>query len=1354
MKTTPHFSMHFSGILLVLALTACAKPPAETPDSATASAEVENSDAPPPSVRFEITTATVDPMGHPVMAEGANGVTEFRLLPGREVKTTRQAAVHIDNGASVLLDADSALRVDADMTAHLTAGRAWVRVLSEREWSLEVPGGRILAREAAFNVTLRPDGVLLHHLEGELTAAIGPKPERLRGGTFLLTAQGPQARPTDLFTDWTGGLYRPPAGTSGYGVLRGRASGSSGLASGGTPLILRRQKVDVKIRRRTAITEVEQVFFNPSSSQRDGDWRVKLPEGAVILDVSLSRRNEQWSTGSVKPVEPSESLTGDGIFFTTGEDEYGMLVNSLPPAGEVGIRLRYAQKLADVGGRRLYRYAMRGGAKAGEFELHLRVMDPDAAIRSGWEGTWEHLLFSIRRNDFLPMSDFVAEVFPKTANEPLLELAKTSEERRLFMLSLPLAPIARQLPAGTRADDPAVVFLLDFSASMDSSKIQILKTAFSSLFEKMRGMRTAVFLLRGDVTPADEAGLAPMDENRRKRLLDIMGSLHPAGATDLGRAIEQATVLIPNGEGMIVYVGDGKPTRGPMLAQQLASRLTMSSPAPVFHALLLGRPESQNVLQPLGRITYVEGVGDLGHRLNELLQELEKAAFKDLQVNLGPDVARLTPTRILTASSTDTLTFFGYFTRKIPENITLSGLYASRPFSTRLSVKPIQTSDADVLKKLWASSRMLDLIARGSGRESVVQLALDANLVTPYTGLSFLYSGVAPDAVQIPPAIHQEIPRLPEYEHAALRSLPPASISGLSLPDLEPEDAVFAIEDYYRILLNQGERRESVDQCYQRKAIFTPMTGGAVTFELTVDADGRWKKVERKASTLLDTGILDCMERALRLSPPLPAPPNGQVTFTHTYTFASSGQVLPQECSALSRAYIEDRKRAWRQKMPYNGNAYQAETLWKSAKAACELETWTERRAFLETVIPRIGSMQQKLAFAQLLASEGSAVALFIREQILKSIRTPEEAQLVVRQLALHGGRLYAAFLAELDRWREKEGKNLAPDALDKAVLAFARRWQPLDPDNAAMTLFAMHAALRAGENDLALQWGLQMLDRKDLTSGQRENLAELFMKLQQPRLAQVVISTSVEMAPFDPWTRKRMGDFFRRHQWLDDAAAEYDFLAWLLPQAPEPQVLVAETLLSRGNWEMGLQTYERLLQTKNFTFARHLFALRLAQLTGRPEIPAAQLRTRVRRNGLLDDTGSMLVLVRTLEGTATSTTMRRDAIFASPEKEPETWEPLHFSNGALGMSLARMEQTGAMTLRFEPKTVPGARFLAPARHQVVVVRHLWKPDMTALQLEITQRPGFFQYIVIPEKGDLPEPRFLEFPKKPAAASR
>jgi len=1325
----------------------CGKPPADAPPPG---AEPEG-----PSVKFEDTVATVDPMGQPVAAEGANGLSPFRLLPDREVKTTQHAAVYLDNGVGVLLDAASALRVTGTAT-RLTAGRAWVRARCEKEWRLELPGGALTARDAAFNVTLRPDGALLHHLEGELTAHFGQKAERLRGGTFLLTSAGPQARPTELWTDWTGGLYRQQKAASGYGQLLGRPQGAVGLGAGNAPLILRRQKVAVKIRQRTAITEVEQVFFNPSSSSRDGDYRVKLPAGAVMLEVAVSKKAENWITGSAKPVAAQDSVVTDGSFFQLGEGEFGALLTALPPAGEVGIRLTYAQTLSDVGGRRLYRYPMSGGTRAGEFELTLRVLDAKARLRSGWDGAWERLQFVVRKSDFLPLSDFVAEVFPPKADEPLFEVQKDPADKAAFLLSIPLQHVLQKNGAArtsSTAGDPSVVFLLDLSASMDSSKIQVLKTAFASLFEKLGGRtKVAVFVLRGDVTPLDAEGLAPMHEKRRKAFLEAISRLNPAGATDLGLAIEKATVLIPNGEGMILYVGDGQPSRGPMISAQLASRLAMSAPAPLFSSIILGRPGARNILEPLGRTLFVEEVGELSSRVIGLLQELETAAFKDVKVSLGPKVSRLTPARVPTAAPTDTLFLSGFSEKELPKKALVTGYYATRPFSVELELTPTQTSDVSVLYKLWAASRLRDLIARGSGFEAIAQLALEHQMITPYTGYSFVYSGQNPDTTAIPPSIYQEIPRLPEYEFAGLRNLPPASVSGLSLPDLAPPVQEFSIETYYRILLQNDDRREAVDQCYQRKAVFAPMAGGVVTFELTVDVDGRWKKIERKSATITDAAILTCIERALRLAPPLPAPPTGQpVTFTHAWSFASTGQVLPQECSALSRAYIEDRKRAWRQKMPQGGTAYQAESLWKAAEAACELESWTDRRAFLEIVLQRMTDVRQKLSFALLLAPEGTAVSAFIREHILRNVRTPDEARWVVQHLSLHGGQLFGAFLVELDRWWEKDGKKLVDTARDAAVLELAQKWQRLDPANAALTLFVMQAAIRAAQPDVALRWGAELLARNDLTAGQREQVAELFMQMKQPQLAQLAISTSVEMAPHDPWTRKRLGDFYRRHLLHEDASAEYAFLSWLLPQAPEPRVLMAETFLTRGNWELGLQTYEQLLQRSSFPAARHLFALRLAQLSGRPEIPAAALRARARRNGLLDDTGAVLVLVRTLEGYAPMQT-RLGGLPADPEKDLETWGAPALASGTLGMDLIHHAKTEDLVLRFFQNATTGLRFLPPARHQVVIVRNLWTPAMTVQTVELTQKPGSYQYIAIPAKGDLPAPVFFE--KKPEKLPR
>ena len=79
MKTSHWITTFVCASLLTFS---CAKPPTE--------AKPPGEEADGPSVKFEATVATVDPMGQPVTAEGANGLSPFRLLPDREVKTKHQ----------------------------------------------------------------------------------------------------------------------------------------------------------------------------------------------------------------------------------------------------------------------------------------------------------------------------------------------------------------------------------------------------------------------------------------------------------------------------------------------------------------------------------------------------------------------------------------------------------------------------------------------------------------------------------------------------------------------------------------------------------------------------------------------------------------------------------------------------------------------------------------------------------------------------------------------------------------------------------------------------------------------------------------------------------------------------------------------------------------------------------------------------------------------------------------------------------------------------------------------------------------------------------------------------------------
>ncbi|MBU1535538.1 VWA domain-containing protein [Myxococcota bacterium] len=1344
----------WSVVICSVLCLACAKPPKDT-----ASGPKEADGAP---VTFEGTIGTCDPMGAAVTAPGENGGRPFRLLGGKNVKAGGHVQIILDAGPMIIMDKDGVI-VPLAHSLDLLSGRIFVRSDQEEPFTVGFPGGKLKTKSGSFSLEITTKGIILHHLKGELVLQ-GAKPVQLTGGSFELKGGKAIPRPNDLWIDWTGGLSREKRPSVGYGIMRGYSAGAYGLRSAASPLILRRQEVAVKIRRRVAITEVTQIFFNPSSYSRDGEYRVRIPRGASLLSASLLK-DKVWVDGAMLPVSAGQYFSGDGTLYRVGEGLYGANINNMPLSGEVGVKFSYVEKLTEIHGRKFYSYAMSGGPKSGEFELAMRVLEPGAKVRAGMGGKWENRRFVIRKSDFLPRADFVAEVFPAKKLDALLELGDKVGKLKPYLLSIPLRGLAGTLGAGKKAGEKGIslVLLLDMSASMGPSRIHLIKTAFASLLEKFTPAdKVAVFTLTNDVIPLDGEGLAPVSAERGKKLSENLSRLIPGGATDLGKAIETAAVMIPQGEGMIVYIGDGQPTRGAMLSDRLRSRLEMASPAPVFRSVLVGDTGRNDLLEPLGKVASGSTVSELARVLLGLMEEASRSNFKGLHVKIGSESRRITPTAAMPLGVDDTLYTLGYLAKKVPATVTVSGWFEGKHFSREIPFTTVKSSDSGVLSKMWAYSRVDDLMLQGAGTEVITALAREYGIVTPYTAWNFVLTGSVPSMVFIPYSVWDGLPSMVRYKNTLLKSLPPSSISGLALPDVKPTSYLPSMAYYYQQLLNRPQRREAVNECFNRRAVFQPQGGGLITYEFVVDADGSFKKFERKYNSLGDKKMLECIHRAISVMPRLPAPPSGKpVTFMHSYSFASTGNIIPQKCSNLAKAYISKRRGVWRQRLSGYITAPKAENEWKVALAGCELSGWLYKKALLDIILEKLTSMDKRLRFAGLMAVQGFSVTRYIREKILKSVDSPDAARQVVMHYNLHGGALMGRLMTELRKWYAKDGHKLDPKERNVQLKKMISRFHVFDPENAALTVLYARYAWLAGSKDLAISLAEGLVPRRDLTAGQREDLAEFLMTAGRKRLANIVASTSVELAPYDPWSRKRLGDFFARHNMLKDALEEYRLLAWLLPQAHEPKILLAGTLIRNGQVELGLRTYENLMLVNGNRFGKLLLLKQLAMILGNARTQKSgtqSIRARIRRNGLLAGEGESLVFFQQKHSAPLGVSYR----FVDPDEKPKApkenkkdegpvWLAWPIGDANLGLRVISLPKKYEETaLRFMLPRLDGISRQMAAKGELIVITGLWTKDQKIVRHTISPTAGTEVLFTLSPKGQLSAPsvKTLPEPKK------
>jgi tRNA-guanine family transglycosylase len=68
-----------------------------------------------------------------------------------------------------------------------------------------------------------------------------------------------------------------------------------------------------------------------------------------------------------------------------------------------------------------------------------------------------------------------------------------------------------------------------------------------------------------------------------------------------------------------------------------------------------------------------------------------------------------------------------------------------------------------------------------------------------------------------------------------------------------------------------------------------------------------------------------------------------------------------------------------------------------------------------------------------------------------------------------------------------------------------------------------------------------------------RTAIGEMYLRLDDEPEARRVFSEIVEFAPQDELARRRLGDLYRAHGWFEDAYRQYQTLATIRPDDPDP---------------------------------------------------------------------------------------------------------------------------------------------------------------------------------------------------------
>ena len=1198
-------------------------------------------------------------------------LTATRVEQGAELDSgDARASLEHDSGAWILLDQGT--RVAATLDAiELRAGRAFVDALGAESITIRVGETELRLGGGALSIALTDAGVRVYGAAGEFSYRAPNGEGRVAQGETLTLGEGePAVSAATLWDDWTGGLADPsprtPPAAGAIGVLHGRPLGRLGVAR--VPLSMRSQEVRVRVDGELARTQVTQTFFNGNEWAAEATYALRLPEGAVVEGVAVDRGSGmvdmhvgELGLSARRPAWIDASSAGARLVYD-GPNSVRARVYPVAPSGVVALRVTYSQWLDRSGDMRTYVYPMRDEGEAPLIGELLIDVDLGTAVggevRAGLGAVVENGHVMLRGSDHRPRADFVLDMIdpPDAENARAAKIyiyqrdrgaSLPDEAQELYdQLRGRESYVAIDLPTEALGEREAearpplsLALLVDTSGATDPEQLELARGVVEHVLRQL-APTDEVTLRFGDVasrTPEGEAGqLAPATEEHREALLEALATVRLGGATDLAAMFRGAAEAVAGRpRAAVLYLGDAAPTTGAMDATGIGAAIASVLDAPRFFAFGLGSDAKLDRLErALGRdaITQVTHRRELPRAVLKVLLEAARPTLRNVEIDLGGAVERVFPRGRITAPDGGRLRFFGRLAGDAPTTAHVKGERDGAPFDETIDLVVVRSNVADIRRR-WAQARLHELVDADAGREALVSLGLEYELLTPWN--AYVDAGYERPTYQLVRGFDRSpgtfLPLASPLEatsgwrrHSASDRAAPAAVrrpertwvprvsevsSGAAEPAAPRGDGGVARAAAARTL-RLGARGPNA--CYERKLLVRPELQGHVAVEVRVAASGEVDDVKLQSSSLEAGDVEACIVQEIR---GLRFPEGqGSVTIQHRFNFRAPDRVVGgrRSCSDASQQALSVRRSLWRERLAANAGIHGAVSVYREALRQCELGDFRAKRTLLDLMMQNVSSSDWPQLARRFPA--GSAPGRYLRAATLRSLTDLRSILRVRRLFGMDDTSLdWDVFDRLYRRARTPEAK-----------LRLVRRWLAVAPEEMDLRLRLLRLLEETGKLAEARRLAWELREDPLADAALRTALGEFWLRQERPDETRRVFSEIVEHAPYDPWARRRLGDLYRAHGWAQDAYREYRALASLRAGDPEVWLLLARAAADAGRVDEALRLEQDVAEAGgaeadegDAAVARAWTRVRLARLRRGGELRDAALR-RIRRSGAL----------------------------------------------------------------------------------------------------------------------------------------
>ena len=288
-----------------------------------------------------------------------------------------------------------------------------------------------------------------------------------------------------------------------------------------------------------------------------------------------------------------------------------------------------------------------------------------------------------------------------------------------------------------------MIFIVDTSGSMHGDSMEQAKAALRLALSRLGEDDLFNLIHFSDRSHALFPQAMPGNESNRSQAIRFVEDLEAEGGTEMMPALQMA--LTPDDAAgrlrQVVFLTDGSVGNEPALFDLIRHRLGQSR---LFTVGIGSAPNSYFMQRAAdfgrGSFTYIGDLGEVEMRMRALFEKLEYPAMRDIHIDWqGGAPLEILPTRIPDL-------YLGEPLMVLVKSDNLSGqlvVQGDRDGTAwRHAVDLTSRQNHEGLHKFWAHQKIQGLMSAASGeistdirRQRVLELALDHQLVSPYTSL-------------------------------------------------------------------------------------------------------------------------------------------------------------------------------------------------------------------------------------------------------------------------------------------------------------------------------------------------------------------------------------------------------------------------------------------------------------------------------------------------------------------------------------------------------------------------------------------------------------------------------------------